>query len=41
MDGKSLSRHARIQHMILKKGILYEEGSIAWGEEMLDILAVA
>lgn len=37
--GKPLSRHARIQHMILKKGILYEEGSIAWGEEMVSVLA--
>ena len=34
-----LSRHARIQHMILKKGILYEQGSIAWAQEMLNVLA--
>ncbi|MEN9397918.1 MAG: hypothetical protein RLZ81_2448 [Pseudomonadota bacterium] len=32
------TRAARIHHMILKKGILYEEGSIAWGEEMLRVL---
>ena len=34
-----LSRHAQIQHMILKKGILYEQGSIAWTQEMLGVLA--
>ncbi len=34
-----LSRHAQIQHMILKKGILYEQGSIAWAQEMLGVLA--
>lgn len=39
VHGKPLSRHARIQHMILKKGILYEEGSISWGQEMVDVLA--
>lgn len=33
-----LSRHARIQHMILKKGMLYEQHSIAWTLEMLDTL---
>lgn len=32
-------RAARIRHMILKKGILYEEGSIAWAQEMLAVLA--
>jgi DNA-binding PadR family transcriptional regulator len=37
--GKPLSRHARIQHMILKKGILLEEGSIAWTKAMLAVLA--
>lgn len=36
--GKPLSRHARIQYMILKKGILLEEGSIAWTQEMLTVL---
>ncbi len=34
-----LSRHARIQHMILKKGILYEDASIAWSQDLLDVLA--
>jgi DNA-binding PadR family transcriptional regulator len=33
-----LSRAARIHHMILKKGILYEENSIAWAREMLELL---
>ena len=37
--GRALSREARIQHMILKKGILYEEVSIGWAQEMLDVLA--
>jgi hypothetical protein len=36
---RTLSRHAQIQHMILKKGILYEQNSIAWTREMLDVLA--
>lgn len=36
---KALSRHERIQHMILKKGILYEEGSMAWNQEMLRVLS--
>ena len=35
----NLSRAARIHHMILKKGILYEENSMAWAREMLDLLA--
>jgi len=39
LHGKPLSREARIHHMILKKGILYEEGSIAWSEELLAMLA--
>lgn len=38
LTGKPLSRLARIHHMILKKGIMYEEGSINWGEEMLEVL---
>ena len=33
-----LSRAARIHHMILKKGILYEENSIVWAREMLELL---
>jgi DNA-binding PadR family transcriptional regulator len=36
--GKPQSRNARIQHMILKKGILFEEGSIAWALDMLVVL---
>lgn len=39
LHGAPLSREARIHHMILKKGILYEEGSIAWSEELLALLA--
>ncbi|MCB2007428.1 MAG: PadR family transcriptional regulator [Rhodoferax sp.] len=39
--GKVLSRSARIQHMILKKGMLFEQGSIAWTQEMLAVLAQA
>ncbi|MDP3651230.1 MAG: PadR family transcriptional regulator [Rhodoferax sp.] len=38
LHGKPLSREARIHHMILKKGILYEEGEIAWNEEMRGVL---
>ena len=37
--GKPLGRSARIHQMILNKGILYEEGSIAWTESMLGVLA--
>lgn len=29
-DGRTLSREARIHHLILQKGILFEEGSINW-----------
>ena len=35
----ALSREARIHHMILKKGILFEEGSISWAQQMLAVLA--
>ena len=35
--GKTMPRLARIHHMILKKGILFEEASIAWNKEMLDV----
>ena len=38
LNGKTLGREARIHHMILKKGILYEQGSIDWNLEMLDVL---
>ncbi len=34
----NLSRAARIHHMILKKGILYEENSIVWAQELLTLL---
>lgn len=37
--GQSLSRHARIQHMILKRGILFEQANIGWSQEMLLALA--
>lgn len=36
--GRPHTRAQRIHHMILKKGILYEEGSMAWAQQMLDIL---
>lgn len=36
--GTGMVRAASIHHMILKKGILYEENSIAWAQEMLDLL---
>jgi len=38
-EDKALSREARIHHMILKKGILFEEGSIAWAQQLLGVLA--
>ncbi|MBK7000314.1 MAG: PadR family transcriptional regulator [Rhodoferax sp.] len=37
-NDRPTSRETRIQHMILKKGILYEEGSIAWTQQMLAVL---
>jgi DNA-binding PadR family transcriptional regulator len=39
LHGGALTREARIQHMILKKGILYEKVSIEWAQEMLEVLA--
>lgn len=36
--GQTLSREARIHHMILQKGMLYEEGSIQWAQRMLAVL---
>ena len=36
--GKPLSRAQQIQSMILKKGILYETGEVAWGQELLAVL---
>jgi len=35
---QALSREVRIHHMILRKGILYEEGSIEWSKQMLAVL---
>lgn len=34
-----LGRSQRIQYMILKKGIRYEQGELDWGREMLVVLA--
>lgn len=36
--GRPLSRAAGIQHMILQKGLRYEEGQLRWCEEMLALL---
>lgn len=36
--GKVLSREARIQHMILKTGIMFEEGWARWSGEALELL---
>ena len=36
--GKPLSRGQRIQYMILRKGILYEQGEIDWGAAMLEVM---
>ncbi|WP_294767898.1 PadR family transcriptional regulator [uncultured Rhodoferax sp.] len=36
--GDAMSRAKRLQHLILKKGIMYEEGSIAWATEALGVL---
>ena len=38
-DGRTLSREARIHHLILRKGILFEEGSINWTLQVLQELA--
>ena len=38
LNGKAQSREVRIHHMILKKGMLYEQGSIDWNLELLDVL---
>lgn len=37
-DVTHLPRAARIHHMILKKGILYEQHSMVWAQEMLAVL---
>ncbi|WP_338845012.1 PadR family transcriptional regulator [Massilia sp. W12] len=39
--GRELLQAQRIQHMILKKGILYEESELAWGRDMLALLQAA
>lgn len=36
--GDTMPRAKRLQHLILKKGILLEEGSIAWAQEALAVL---
>ncbi len=36
--GKPLSREARIQHLILKTGIMYEASWLAWSKEALAVL---
>nr|WP_315473605.1 PadR family transcriptional regulator [uncultured Rhodoferax sp.] len=36
--GDAMPRAKRLQHLILKKGIMYEEGSIAWAREALGVL---
>lgn len=36
--GLPQSRAARIHHLILQKGILFEEDSIKWSQQMLDVL---
>lgn len=38
-DGKALARDTRIRHMILKKGMLFEQGQIDWTQQMLALLA--
>jgi thioesterase domain-containing protein len=37
-DSATLSREARIQHMILKTGIMYEQGWTQWCKEALKML---
>ncbi len=39
--GHAMPRAKRLQYLILKKGILYEEGSIAWATEALGVLESA
>jgi len=36
--GDAMPRAKRLQHLILKKGIMFEEGSIAWAREALGVL---
>jgi len=35
---EAMPRAKRLQHLILKKGIMFEEGSIAWAQEALAVL---
>lgn len=35
---KALSREARLQHLILKTGIMYEASWVTWSQEALDVL---
>lgn len=37
--GQTPSRAGRIHHLILKKGILYEQGSIDWARQLLAAIA--
>ena len=37
-QNKAMPRAKRLQYLILKKGILFEEGSIAWAQEALGVL---
>jgi DNA-binding PadR family transcriptional regulator len=37
-QGCAMPRAKRLQHLILKKGIMFEEGSIAWTREALGVL---
>ena len=37
--GRSATREAQIQHMILKTGIMYEESWVHWCREALEVLA--
>ena len=39
-QGDAMPRAKRLQHLILKKGIMYEEGSMAWAREALEELEV-
>lgn len=38
--GDAMPRAARLQHLILKKGILYEQGSMEWAQEALAVLGL-
>lgn len=38
LHGRPLTRELRIQHMLLQRGILYEEASVRWTQDMLEVL---